>query len=1245
MTFKIVYLNCRGVNNKLGEIKNIIYSLELDMLLLSETKIKKFEPRFANYSVSWLHRADRNGGGLGTVSHKDLNFQSLQVDVFPGGGLECQLTKVFVAADKNIMILNVYNPCKDISVEEFKHYISQLGDSFIIMGDFNAHCSTLDPADDRSNRTGRNIEEILQNDNICLLNPTGFYTYISPLNGRKSCLDLCLCSPDLLQYLEIKRGKDIGSDHLPIIVKSNFEIEKQMLLNYGKWILSDETIQRFSNNLPKSSIIKPCSVDSLAEDICSRITETANETFKISSPKRPKKLTLWWNDSCSEAVTNRRRCWRELERNPCEETLRGYRTASREAQKICRKAKRESFQNYVSSLEHNTPKKEVWRKIKAISRTYVPQSFPILDQDEIVIDMKQKANLFCSQFQSCATVGPHEMPNDLHETIQGAFNSLRDYNCDITEKEFLQAINRSRNTAPGRDGITQKLIKNLPQHTLDDLLYLYRQSYILGIFPAIWKVGLIVPILKPGKPAEKVTSYRPIALLPCLGKNLERIVQSRLEYLAEKEGLLRREQSGFRRGKGTTDTLTGVEGQIRESLATRSICLVVYIDLESAYDKVWPSGLIYKLAKYGIKGNILKWLASYLNGRKIQTNVNGHKSLEMEISAGLPQGAVLSPLLFNLMVSDFPREEEVKVFMYADDVTITYIHDDPIQAKEIMENYIRKLDTWCKQWGLVINPGKTYMQVFSNKRNVTIPLRIGNTLIKTKKEQRLLGVIFDSPKLTWTAHLKGLRAEIAKRTDMMKVISSTHWGAATKILRLFYIAYVRSKIEYGSVLYGSASEALLKKLDVCQNNCLRLILGARRTSPILSLQAEAHIPALSTRRSFQILKLGITALFRPNNDLLRGSFGFDIPQWMPMIFNSLKFKLKEELNSMRFTLPRQVGNYSPAGLPPWIDVGQYVIIHPVNEINTNQQLRELLSHDFVGYKQLFVDGSKIRNPITSTSSALFVPHQRRVHSWRLRPDISVVHSELYALRKALQFIQSEEQLCDYIIFSDCKAALSLISTSPRTYEMITHDIQSLLRILNESRKVILHWVRGHAHVDGNIVVDRAANRAHELDRIEIHGITREESISVLKAKYLELLENSWQTNMILTDTGRALGKVRDSLKQYIPLSGRSRREEVVIHRLRIGHVGLKHYLYRFQMTESELCENCGAVDSVEHFLLYCPRHDEEREEMRRRLLKYDVHSLSLKLLLAGDNQYRRNNRMILGETLRFLNKINYLSQL
>jgi hypothetical protein len=175
------------------------------------------------------------------------------------------------------------------------------------------------------------------------------------------------------------------------------------------------------------------------------------------------------------------------------------------------------------------------------------------------------------------------------------------------------------------------------------------------------------------------------------------------------------------------------------------------------------------------------------------------------------------------------------------------------------------LQDYFKQWGLVVNPNKTVFQYFSNKSKQIPVMRYDGEIINYRAQHRVLGMIFDAPRLHWRPHNTSLRSDIICRMDLLKHKASPNWGASKSFLRMFYCAYIRAKLD--STLYQTASKSMLAKLEVLQNACLRLILGARRTTPIVSLQAEAHIPALSFRRQFLGAQLALNMCYIPSNDL------------------------------------------------------------------------------------------------------------------------------------------------------------------------------------------------------------------------------------------------------------------------------------------------------------------------------------------------------------------------------------------
>ena len=105
----------------------------------------------------------------------------------------------------------------------------------------------------------------------------------------------------------------------------------------------------------------------------------------------------------------------------------------------------------------------------------------------------------------------------------------------------------------------------------------------------------------------------------------------------------------------------------------------------------------------------------------------------MAITSGTPQGAVLSPILFNLMLSDLPDNSKVQRHIYADDITLTCCDMGIKAVKKVMHAYLQELLVWMKSWGMNINIGKTYMQYFSRRRIKCPILKMGKEVIKYKK--------------------------------------------------------------------------------------------------------------------------------------------------------------------------------------------------------------------------------------------------------------------------------------------------------------------------------------------------------------------------------------------------------------------------------------------------------------------------------------------------------------------------------
>ena len=199
--------------------------------------------------------------------------------------------------------------------------------------------------------------------------------------------------------------------------------------------------------------------------------------------------------------------------------------------------------------------------------------------------------------------------------------------CHTTPAEVSNIIkNLKNNKSPGHDKITNKIIKNLPPKSIIWLTYIYNALLRLSYFPPTWKHSIIITILKPGKPSNCPTSYRPISLLPAFGKMFEKIILKRLMSIAQKENILPDIQFGFRSNHSTTHQLHRVTDFISSALETKKYCSGVFLDVAKAFDTVWHQGLLFKLKKI-LPAPYYLLLKSYLENRSFKVRINAKPNI------------------------------------------------------------------------------------------------------------------------------------------------------------------------------------------------------------------------------------------------------------------------------------------------------------------------------------------------------------------------------------------------------------------------------------------------------------------------------------------------------------------------------------------------------------------------------------------------------------------------------------------
>ena len=410
----------------------------------------------------------------------------------------------------------------------------------------------------------------------------------------------------------------------------------------------------------------------------------------------------------------------------------------------------------------------------------------------------------------------------------------------------MDAIKQSHDSATGPDETHYQMLKHLPESSLQALLGIFNHIWTTGEFPEDWRLATIIPMPKPGKDHAEPTNYRPIALTSCLCKTLERMINKRLIWYLESSNLLSWYQSGFRAGRSTNDNLVRLETFTRDAFVKKEHVVAVFFDLEKAYDTTWRYGIMKDIHKLGLRGRLPTFIESFLADRTMQVRVGSTLSDLYDQEQGVPQGGVLSTTLFNIKINDIIKclDNLTDCSLYVDDFCISFRSKSMRRIERHLQQNLNKIEHWATKNGFKFSKSKTQCVHFCQlpKQHDDPVLTLYGSPIPVVQEYKYLGLIFDK-KLTFIPHIKYLKAKCLKSLNILKVLSHTTWGADRTTLLQLYRSLIRSKLDYGSIVYGSARKSYLAMLDPIHHQGLRLALGAFRTSPTASLYVEADEPS------------------------------------------------------------------------------------------------------------------------------------------------------------------------------------------------------------------------------------------------------------------------------------------------------------------------------------------------------------------------------------------------------------------
>uniref|UniRef100_A0A8C1TCJ5 RNA-directed DNA polymerase from mobile element jockey n=1 Tax=Cyprinus carpio TaxID=7962 RepID=A0A8C1TCJ5_CYPCA len=875
----------------------------------------------------------------------------------------------------------------------------------------------------------------------------------------------------------------------------------------------------------------------------------------------------------------------------------------------------------------------VWRMIRKMNGINSYKEIPVIEEEgEMNVTNKEKTEVLAKTFAKIHSIENldekflkrrqeiSKVYKNVHTKKQGVDNIMDEV---FNSFELKIAINNSKNTTPGRDMISYSMLKNLPEVAFKAILDLYNHIWSEGILPKDWKSAIVIPIVKPGKDATKANSYRPIALTSTLCKVMEKMIVRRLSYFLEKKEILTSDQSGFRKKRSTMDALILFENDVKKALLMKEYLIAVFFDIEKAYDTLWREGLLIKLNKIGVGGRMYNWILDFLFERTFQVRIGEEMSTSYDILNGTPQGSVISPILFNLMINDIFEKLNPNIgkALYADDGAVWKRGRNLRSIVKGIQEAIHEVERWSVDWGLKFSVAKTQYMIFTKKKKMEqITLKLYDQPLERVSEFKYLGLIFDG-KLTWKRHIKKIENKCKGIINCMVAISKYEWGASKRSLLHVYQALIRSSIDYGCTVYGAGSKLEMKKLENIQSKALRICCGAIRSTPLDAIRVEMGEMPLDLRREKMSLMYWVNLQGSERNHHTRtvlkdcweykknggNSFGWKYEQWVK------ECDLKDEVICPNIPLHGvSVWNITE----PVVEMRLLDAREKEEGYSNSFEISGFMRETFYSFIQIYTDGSK--DPVSQkVGIGVYIPRFKSQIILRLSDKLSVYSTELSAIIVGLQWVEQVKPN-RVVICSDSSSALKSIMSTRTDREDLLVEIYTLLyRLKAEGIVVYFCWVPAHIGIVGNEKADQLAKEALKKNLVDIKvPLGRSEVKSVINKEIIKLWQQRWENS----STGRWYYNIEKSVRKNEQFYGRHRKEEVMISRLRFGHTGLNSTLAIMGKHENGMCDACDVLETIEHVFFKCNKYHDERNSLFSNIKNKPVSVVDLLGKGLRDNQ-------------------------
>lgn len=819
------YQNVRGLRTKTHDFYTSVTSGAYNIVAVTETWLQSDILSSEIFPDTYVcYRSDRQldlvdvsrGGGVllavdEAVQTEVLDLSLVQNEVPEIDILGCKLNfKHFL-----IYVLVVYIP-PSLCVTQIEYFFELLSSADIlynrnvlIMGDFNIpHFNEHTISSSKQ----RHLNTFFSTLNLRQFND------VPNANNRR--LDLIFGNLDCVVSRNRVPLVTEDAHHPSLLVKfkaqlpriDNFPINKENLYNFNFRKANFPLLYNLILNADWSPVTNQADVTKS----CESLYNILNSIFSASIPlkqKRRRSFPPWFNKEIINNIFKKERAYRNFRVFKSDFYLRKFESLRSLIKVQCQHA----YRMYILNAERNIADDPThfWSFIQSKrTNSRIPTSMRdpngVPHSDPISI-----ATAFSDYFQSVYSVSSNlenPIPFDCLSTIVDV--------AIITLDDVVKASKTLKNKlTAGPDGIPSFLVKDCSVPLATPLVHIFNQMLKSGVYPNLWKGAKAYPIFKKGDP-NVITNYRPISILCNFSKIFEIILSELVS--SELNNRFSTYQQGFLSGRSCVTNLSLFSQFVCETLDTIGQVDVLYTDFQKAFDQIDHFILLEKMeCQFGFSNRLINLIRSYMTGRKLYVEIEGFKSPPITPTSGVPQGSNLGPLLFNIFMNDLLCKISCNKLAYADDLKIYNRINDYNDCVALQSN-IDIINEWCLNNRLRLNVSKcNVVSYYRIKNPILFDYEIQGTILSRLKTIKDLGVIFDE-RFSFIPHIETMIADASKVLGF--IIRISRQFSSTSIVKLLYQSFVRSKLDYCSLIWSPIYECHSYSIESVQRRFLKYLV-------------------------------------------------------------------------------------------------------------------------------------------------------------------------------------------------------------------------------------------------------------------------------------------------------------------------------------------------------------------------------------------------------------------------------------